>query len=110
MKTPNLQSLEEIERQRVVKVKVMESIDAALSRYGSSVSELLYHVYERDRGLPRQTIPLHSRFFEMEIVTVFGPGAKHIVRSIIGELETSFFLRTPCETIEEAVKEALKIV
>ncbi len=103
-----MQSVEEVQYKRAAKQKVIECIDFALSRYGPSVSSLLYHRFEQDRGLPKEAIPLHPGFFEMEIKSIFGPGARHIRDSIIGEVETSFLLHSPCETVEEAVSKALK--
>jgi len=83
----------------------VESIDKALSVYGTSVSQVVYHNLETEYKLPREKIPDDPRAFVSCIEKIFGSPSRTILDSITTSIDMTFNL-PKSDTFAHAVRNA----
>ena len=71
---------------------ILECIDRAFSRFGQSVSSVVYWKFQSDTKLDKDKIALRPDLFSNTIREIFRDGALVLERAIIKELKLKFNL------------------
>jgi hypothetical protein len=94
--------------QKKAEQAILECLDRGLSSIGESSRQALYWHVEHTYGVKRDDIPTHPDKFQASLESLFGVGAKILVRSIEAEISSVFKISGKWPTLGHAIKGALE--
>jgi hypothetical protein len=86
---PHVDSVSNTAGSSYASLRVLDSIDVALKKYGSSVAQVVYFQLENSFGLKKEEIPKNPEVFVSCLDGFFGGGTSTVKMSILKELERS---------------------